>query len=356
LKTPTSIAFYSKIGNGEYAIQALGELNTDKLIPLGIETPTSGNQTIALKNTENFDGTSQVILEDIKLGIFHNLKNAEYSYQFDVAIDVNRFRLHIKPAVTVATTAESCVQNDATLTIQSPSNTAWDYQVKNSQNMTVASGNQFTGMVEVPHLSGGNYSINLSNILGSFVTIPVSIAAGSPVSASITASATSVEANNNYVTFSAQVNGATDFTWNFGDGTIVSGTTNPSHVFTQPGTYEVTFIASNAYCIDSKSVTIVVKNSSTLGVSQIESKASFGLYPNPVIDLANIQLNMPQNEEKIVVYVLDGSGKLVKTENFSRVDKKSSIQINVSELANGVYQLMIQGKHFSANTKLNIVR
>jgi hypothetical protein len=103
-------------------------------------------------------------------------------------------------------------------------------------------------------------------------------------------------------------------------------------------------------------MTIVVKNANPLSVNQVESKASFALYPNPVIDIANIQLNMPQNEEKLVVYVLDGAGKLVKTENFSRIDRKSSIQMNVSELANGVYQLMIQGKHFSANTKLNIIR
>lgn len=355
-KTPNNIVFYSKIGNEDYAIQALGELNSDKQIPLGIETPTSGNQTIALKNTENFDGTSQVILEDIKLGIFHNLKNSEYSYQFDASVDVNRFRLHFKPAVTVTTTAESCVQNDATLTIQSPSNSSWNYEVKNAENLTVAMGNNFTGSVEVPHLSGGNYTINLNNVFGSLVTIPVSIAAGSPVSASITASSTTVEANNNYVTFEAQVNGATDFTWNFGDGTIVSGATNPSHVYTQPGTYEVTFIASNAYCIDSKSITIVVKSANPLSVNQVESKASFALYPNPVLDIANVQLNMPQNEDKLVVYILDGAGKLVKTENFNRIDKKSTIQLNVSELANGIYQIMIQGKHFSANAKLDIIR
>lgn len=356
LKTPASIAFYSKIGNADYAIQALGELNSDKQIPLGIETPASGTQTIALKNTENFDGTSQVILEDIKLGVFHNLKNSVYTYQYDASSDMNRFKLHFKPAVTVTTTAESCVQNDATLTIQSPSNTAWNYDVKNAENLTVAMGNQFTGLVEIPHLAGGSYTINMSNNFGSLVTIPVSIASGSPVNAIVTASATTVEVNNNYVTFNAEVNGATDFTWNFGDGTIVSGTTNPSHVYTQAGTYEVTFIASNAYCIDSKTMTIVVKNANPLSVNQVESKASFALYPNPVIDIANIQLNMPQNEEKLVVYVLDGAGKLVKTENFSRIDRKSSIQMNVSELANGVYQLMIQGKHFSANTKLNIIR
>lgn len=355
LKSPSGVSLYSKIGNEDFAIQAMAELTTDKLVPLGIETNNSGAQTLALKNTENLDPTVQIILEDTKTGVFHNMKSGVYNYTFDASNDVNRFRLHLKPAVQVTTTAESCVQNDATITINSPSATTWNYQVKNAQNMTVSFGEDFSGIKQIPHLAGGNYSVFLNNNFGVEVIIPVSIAAGSPVSVQATVSSNTVEANTGVVNFAAQVNGATDYTWNFGDGTLVSGTLNPSHVYTAPGTYEVTFIASNAFCMETITFTIVVKQS-TVGIAQMEEQSAFSIYPNPVVDIANIRVNMPQNEEKLTLYVLDAAGRLVKSEVVNKVDRKSTIQINLSELASGTYQVMLIGKQFSANGKLNLTK
>lgn len=64
------------------------------------------------------------------------------------------------------------------------------------------------------------------------------------------------------VNFTNTSTGATGYTWNFGDGSPFSTLQNPSHVYTTPGSYNVTLIATNSSgpCIDSivKSLFIVI--------------------------------------------------------------------------------------------------
>ena len=55
--------------------------------------------------------------------------------------------------------------------------------------------------------------------------------------------------------------GAT-YTWNFGDGTIANQA-NPTHNYTNPGTYSVKLIAQNGTCIDSTLQTIIIKPTPT---------------------------------------------------------------------------------------------
>lgn len=51
---------------------------------------------------------------------------------------------------------------------------------------------------------------------------------------------------NETINFKNKSTNATVYSWNFGDGTPLSTLTAPSHTYTAPGNYTVTFIASNA--------------------------------------------------------------------------------------------------------------
>jgi PKD repeat protein len=154
--------------------------------------------------------------------------------------------------------------------------------------------------------------------------------------------------------FNATVQGASDMTWDFGDGTIVTGDLSPVHVYTAPGTYTVTFIASNATCMDVKTTFITVQDFTT-GIDQASTEV-FSIFPNPANAITDIHLRLPEREETLVINVLDAAGKLVKTFNFNSVEKQASLQINVEDLATGVYQLLLTGNSYSSSARLNVVR
>ncbi len=154
--------------------------------------------------------------------------------------------------------------------------------------------------------------------------------------------------------FNATILGASDMTWDFGDGTIVTGVLNPIHVYTAPGTFTVTFIASNATCMDVKTTFITVQDFTT-GIDQASTEV-FSIFPNPANAITDIRLRLPEREEALVINVLDPAGKLVKTFNFNSVEKQASLQINVEDLATGVYQLLLTGNTYSTSARLNVVR
>ncbi|MEZ5172226.1 MAG: T9SS type A sorting domain-containing protein [Bacteroidia bacterium] len=349
----SELAFYSKISSNDYAIQALAPLNQDKMVPLGLEAPAAGPQTITLKQVDGLANSSQIILEDTKLGTFTNLRTANfYNFNYDPASDVNRFRLHFKPAVNFTTSTESCVQNDGELIISSPSATAWNYSVSNSAGEVIAQDTEFTGNATIGNLAGGVYSINMSNSFGTTFNQVVEIASGEMVSASITASSNSIDVNDGFVQFAAQVQGASDITWDFGDGSIVTGVMTPSHIYTEAGTYTVTFIASNVNCMDVKTMEITVRDVST-GINSAGTQV-FSMYPNPASTEASIRLNLPEREKQVSVFILDAAGKLVKSVNYTQVEAKSVLKLDVNDLAAGVYQILLNGDKVSSSTRLTI--
>lgn len=65
--------------------------------------------------------------------------------------------------------------------------------------------------------------------------------------------------NNTATAFNNQSVSSTGWTWNFGDGTPISTTNSPTHIYAASGTYTVTLISANAFgCTDTVSHSIVV--------------------------------------------------------------------------------------------------
>jgi hypothetical protein len=355
LRGNVNIAMYSKIGSEDYAIQALGGLTTDKSVQLGIDAAVTGPQTFRLKNMDNIPQTAQVILEDTKLGTFHNLRNnPAYQYVYEKDVDKTRFRLHFKPEVLMTSSTESCVQNDGTITIHSPSATAWNYQVNNEQGQSVSASESFTGTKVINGLTGGNYNVILSNVFGSMIQQYVEVASGSSVSASMHASATNVTVTDGNVQFTATATGAEDITWNFGDGMVVTGVLNTAHLYTEPGIYEVTFVASNSNCMVVKTQTITVKGNAT-GISTL-GKQAFSIYPNPASTSATFKMNLPEKEAELNLSLLDAAGRIVTSTTFKQLDRNATLQLDVENVPAGIYQVLIQGKTFSTAAKLTVVK
>lgn len=119
------------------------------------------------------------------------------------------------------------------------------------------------------------------------------------------------------------------------DGAIINGATTDSLVVTQTGDYTV--VVSNGLCnLASPATHVEVQNCSGLAEQQMSS--FYSLTPNPARHHLQIRTSRDLNIESIVI--ADLHGRIVE-----RLSGKSiaNQQIDISELEQGTYQLMIRG-------------
>ncbi len=91
----TYVSFYSLIGTNGYAIQGRAyPFNANDVIPLGYATTILGQLEIKLDRNDTFFNTQNIFLEDITLGVYHNLKNAPYTFNSEIGTFNNRFAIH----------------------------------------------------------------------------------------------------------------------------------------------------------------------------------------------------------------------------------------------------------------------
>jgi PKD repeat protein len=224
--------------------------------------------------------------------------------------------------------------------------------IKDENGNIVYTQNNFSGSAIINNLAAGNYVAEMSFGVAPNTYTAVdyfSIAEGNDVAAQISASAFSVDMNaNTSVNFTATAQGATSFNWNFGDGHILNnGPANVSHTFTQAGTYEVTFEASNGICNAVAGTIIEVTNTtgltaisnSNLKVSAVGSKVSVR-FGNNIDGTATIE-------------IINMLGEVVaQTQN---VAMKGTREIDLPNIAAGHYLVKIynNNKLFTEKVYLN---
>jgi gliding motility-associated-like protein len=111
----------------------------------------------------------------------------------------------------------------------------------------------------------GTYTVTLivTSNNGCVDTASASIEPGVPVTAAYVPNGGSYNVNES-INFDNQSTGATSFLWNFNDGSAASVVTDPSHGFSQPGTYSVMLVAVNSGgCSDTVSYNFVVTSAGT---------------------------------------------------------------------------------------------
>ncbi len=135
--------------------------------------------------------------------------------------------------------------------------------------------------------------------------------------------------------------GITSYSWDFGDGATGMGS-NPTHVFSEAGTFQVVLTVSDAEGLtDTASVTVTVTD------NEPDMGTSFGLVAerNPVTDgVASVQLlDDLANETPQVFYVHDYTGRLVGTFDPQDIfDGTSSYLIPVNGYRTSVYIITVE--------------
>jgi subtilisin family serine protease len=120
--------------------------------------------------------------------------------------------------------------------------------------------------------------------------------------------------------------------WDFGDGNTTTAP-NPSHIYSEPGSYAVTAIVSNGFCSDTLDYPVMVVVPTGLS-SQFDGTAKF--FPNPVRDVLKFRLEYDYLGE-IKLEILGLSGRKVRSEIRSKSGYAFDYQMDLSDLSQGVY-------------------
>ena len=121
--------------------------------------------------------------------------------------------------------------------------------------------------------------------------------------------------------------------WDFGDGSS-STSSNPTHLYTSLGDFDITLTTHKGNCSETITKTITV---SILGESDYSIIKDWNIYPNPTSNTLHINVT----NDNCIFSIFDYTNKLIKKTNNKNID--------VSTLAKGIY--FIQVNDLKANKK-----
>jgi flagellar hook assembly protein FlgD len=317
-----NLSIYTVVDNKNLVIDGYGELNTNRVIRLGINAKAAETHTIELSELENMDPSVLIFLENIETGEFHNLRLAPSTFQGGANVHGELFNIHFKEPVKLTASNESCDFGVGKININIPTE-GWNYKVKNNDGLIVSEANNVIGQGIIDNLNAGNYTIIMTYTDGYSFEKFVTIDAAVPIRSSFVVSENEVSIANAIVEFNANIEGATEFHWDFGDGNMISDINNPVHAYMMAGEYTVTLTAKNETCTSISTSSIKVSEVTT-NISNFDNQNEVLLYPNPAIDHSNVLLNVDKAETQVKISIYDVSGRLVSSTNAKDVRSGST--------------------------------
>ena len=144
------------------------------------------------------------------------------------------------------------------------------------------------------------------------------------------------------VSFSGQSSaGDADYwEWDFGDGSPVVTTQNPTHDYSAAGngSYTVTLIAGNTCGEDSTTLTV---NVNCLVASFEGLSGRLRLYPNPAQEQLWVDFGLPYSG-KLEVSAFDVSGRKLLAKTWAQGSSRERMALDVSLLSAGIYVLEVR--------------
>jgi len=354
----SDLQIYTAIDTRHLVMQFLPELNAGRVLPLGVIANASGTSTISLSAFENFDASTVVLLEDTYTGTFYNLRTGNYEFQNVAGVSTEtRFFIHFRAPIQINATASCDNQANGKIIFVNQNNTPVGVEVKNSANTVVASVAPFTGEAIVNQIGSNDYTLNYTYQDGIATTSSVSLPSTGVIgTAAFVASSNNVTIADAIVEFQGSAAGCNEFVWDFGDGSVVTGDQNPVHAYMQPGVYTVTFTALKGGCSTTATSTVTVSSASTTGIANVSDNSGFTIFPNPANESAKLLLNVDLKDSEVSISITDAAGRLVSKNNVNSLRAGSIIELDIDNLANGVYEVALSGKNFRNVGRLTIAK
>jgi Zn-dependent metalloprotease len=137
----------------------------------------------------------------------------------------------------------------------------------------------------------------------------------------------------NTYNFNSSATTATQWWWNFGDGSPVVTAQNPAHTFLTTGPYTVQLVVTDGTCYDSSYQVVNVVD----GITELTGSIS-GVYPNPATN--ELHVISQSVLENFTAEIYDVLGQKVFTSQSQTANKPETV-IDISTLLPGVYNIEI---------------
>jgi len=160
-----------------------------------------------------------------------------------------------------------CPGQHGSVSLVNASGESWKYRVIEKNGMLVTEGEVGYNRM-IGKLNPGAYMIQFMLADGNSFLDEFSVVAGEGLTASVNTGEKISSTVNTALVLKGTCEGATEFTWDFGDGSVVYGESSVEHSFKSPGTYTVTMTANNFDC--SASVKCQVTISGPVAQSETE--------------------------------------------------------------------------------------
>jgi len=161
------------------------------------------------------------------------------------------------------------------------------------------------------------------------------------VSAAISASATEVMEDDSF-SIDAQISGATNYTWDMGDGSLFSNQQSVTYSYTTPGIYEITLSASNDDCSAEARQQILVNEKADTVSTSISEAETGGISMFAHDNVLYISQTASKKDMEVSVIIYNTLGQTV-------VEKKSTLHYSTIlemplKAPAGIYHATVQSE------------
>ncbi len=148
--------------------------------------------------------------------------------------------------------------------------------------------------------------------------------------------------------FNAFTTNSVNYTWDFGDSTIIIGVANPTQVYLVPGTYTVNLFSSNGVGCSATAQAVVTVVASTTGINGISKNNATTVISFGKTVVVNMNDAVVSQDAQIFVYNLLGQSVV------SLPITSQSENINMQNQSTGYYLVSIRNSGI-VNTKRVII-
>src|SRR5690606_17718185 len=124
----------------------------------------------------------------------------------------------------------------------------------------------------------------------------------------------------------------------------ILGQNNRDFYPTANGNYAV--ITSSGGCTDTSACTQMT----SVSIEEAPAAMQVSIFPNPSDQMANLVIYSGIASEKVKVYVIDMTGRVVMEQQIKVVEGKQIIEVPTANLAGGLYQVQLVNNNRVAST------
>lgn len=271
----------TKLKTTFYSVNSI-PLTTDAAIPVRVKVGITGTFVISRASLADLNPTSTVILEDLFTKTKTDFRTTDsYSFIISDTAKAARFVLHIAMPLTFSQkiTGASCpkAKNGKAIVLPNQSGT-WNYVWTNNTGEILKTTSRATSADSLSNIAAGNYRVEITEAgNNSKVTIPFEVSYNTEAVSALF-DILNVK-NSMLVSLKNKSTKATNYEWNFGDGTT-STEENPTHTYSHNGTYKIDLLAINATCSESNTVSLTCTVSSATAIEQLEEVHTVSIINN----------------------------------------------------------------------------